>query len=412
MGFRVSNRSLAGVLVAGLALAGPLAGQSPAAQGPDPALVMPPRPMVGGNADSNDARAYVELATELIVKEPLAAANAFHWAQRLDPSSAAALYGRAVATILADDELVRARFEGARSDKARAAFRLADSLDARARLLDPFLHRVHDKLFLISYVARRNHIGNLGQALGAIESALGDMEPAVQGWYFYSTEQWKEALQRYADALRRGDDLAFILQRRAEIFQYTRQYDSAFQQLRQAIAEHEKREKSRVVWIYAPKALLEHQSGLLLERTGRAAEAREAYGRALLEDISYAPAHVRLAALALQAADTVAAAGEFVLAAQAAPLDAFRRYQCAYGLVLARKPADAIEHLRAAIALEPWFADPRFLLAKLADDGERYDEAVVQYRAFLERARERDPQRGFASRRLATLSARKAGGLR
>ena len=380
------------------------------AQDAPPAVAMPPRPMVGGGADSNDARSFIELATELLVKDPGGAARAFHWAQRLDPSSAAALYGRAVAMILADDELLRARFEGARSDRVKSAFRLADSLNARARLLDPFLHRVHDKLLLIFYVARRNHIGDLGQALGAIERALGSMEPEIQGWYFYSTEQWREALQRYADAVGRSDDPAFVYQRRAEIFQYSGQLDSALQQLGLAIAELTRRERARVVWLYAPKALLEHQTGLLMERAGRPADARDAYARALLEDISYAPAHVRLAALALQANDTAAAANEFVLAAQAAPVDAFRRYQCAYGLMLARRRPEAMEQLRAAIALEPWYADPRLLLARLADESERYDEALEQYNAFLDRARERDPQRAAVSRRASILSARPARG--
>ena len=121
--------------------------------------------------------------------------------------------------------------------------------------------------------------------------------------------------------------------------------------------------------------------------TGRMPEALARYADAPIEDLAFHPAHVRLAAMALAAGDTVAAADEFVLAAELAPTDAVVRYQCGCGLIVARRQAEAAEQLRAAVALEPWYAEPRLRLARLADDNELTTEAVTGYREFLARAR-------------------------
>ena len=371
---------------------------------PSAAQAPPPRPPLGGSADTNDAAAYLALGAELLVRDPSAARSAFWWAARIDPSAAAATYGLARAIVLASTDATRAVFDGPREDATRQLIRMSDSLDARAQGLDPFLFRAYDRLLLIYYVARRNGINDLSVAQGALERILGDMDAEVQGWYQYSTGRMPEALARYADALRRARDPAAIHRRRGEIYAMLRQPDSAVVELRTALAILRKAESGATSW-YEPKAMLEQQIGLLYERGGRLADARAAYGRALIEDLAFHPAHVRLAAMALAAGDTVAAANEFVLAAELAPTDAVVRYQCGYGLIVARRQAEAAEQLRAAVALEPWYAEPRLLLARLADDNELTTEAVTGYREFLARATTRHPQRLAVQRRLATLSA-------
>jgi len=64
---------------------------------------------------------------------------------------------------------------------------------------------------------------------------------------------------------------------------------------------------------------------VLLEQHDRVSEAREAYGRALQEDIAFYPAHVRLGLLALNAKDTSTAISELDLAAQVAGTEPYVR---------------------------------------------------------------------------------------
>ena len=102
-----------------------------------------------------------------------------------------------------------------------------------------------------------------------------------------------------------------------------------------------KRDKKELVYVYESKALVEHTIATVYQRMGNAAAAREAYGRALQEDLSYYPAHMQLAYMAIEVNDTTTALAEMDLAAQLRNDDASVRY--IYGATLAgvgrpRKP--------------------------------------------------------------------------
>ena len=64
--------------------------------------------------------------------------------------------------------------------------------------------------------------------------------------------------------------------------------------------------------MYESKALLEHSIGLVQQRLGNKSAAKEAFGRALQEDLSYFPAHVQLAYLALDGKDTTTLESQLV----------------------------------------------------------------------------------------------------
>src|SRR5207244_4015851 len=131
---------------------------------------------------------------------------------------------------------------------------------------------------------------------------------------------------------------------------------SAVAEFRSSLDEMRKKDKKDLVVFYDSKAAAEYSIAVLQEGAGDNAGAREAYGRALLEDLAYYPAHMRLGLLALGARDTATAVNELSLAAQLAPNEPHVRYLHAYGLIGAARYAEAAAELRKAIELEPYYA--------------------------------------------------------
>jgi tetratricopeptide (TPR) repeat protein len=232
---------------------------------------------------------------------------------------------------------------------------------------------------------------NAGDIQWAIEQYLRDAPPATRAYRAYTDGNFEEALRLYGQAIKsiRKDRSAGLRIDRAALFAQLGQSDSALAEYGVAIEALRDRDKKSVVYFYQSKALLEHSVGLLHQRGGRTDQAREAYGRALQEDLSYAPAHVQMAMLALEQKDTTTAVSELELATQLQANSATIRHLYGVTLQSVAKHREAEEQLRKAIALEPWFAAPHFALA--------------EYRAFLAMSAQRDPRREAAGIRIAKL---------
>jgi tetratricopeptide (TPR) repeat protein len=183
------------------------------------------------------------------------------------------------------------------------------------------------------------------------------------------------------------------------------QHDRAREEMARAIEDMRREDADDLVYLYESKAVLEHSVAAVHEKQARPDSAREAYGRALREDLAFHPAHVRLAALALAAGDTAAAVGEMDLAVQLAPEDGALRHDYAGLLISARKYPEAVEELKKAAELEPWFAAPRLLLGKIHDASGLRLETVRNYKDFLARASKADAQRAWTETRLAAIEA-------
>jgi tetratricopeptide (TPR) repeat protein len=158
------------------------------------------------------------------------------------------------------------------------------------------------------------------------------------------------------------------------------------------------------VYLYESKALMEHSIGMIHHRIGNLDAAKEAFGRALQEDLSYSPAHVQLGFLALESKDTVTALAELDLATQIRDDDPGLRYIYGYMLAIARKNAEAQEQLRKAIALDPVFALPHYVLAQVLEAQGSRPEAVTEYQQFLAMASRQDPRREEAEEALKVLT--------
>jgi tetratricopeptide (TPR) repeat protein len=182
------------------------------------------------------------------------------------------------------------------------------------------------------------------------------------------------------------------------------QLDSAVAELQLALTEMRSRDTKDLVFFYDSKALFEHTIATLLEQKGDLAGAREAYGKALQEDLSYYPAHMRLGLLALGEKDTTTALSELDLAVQIAGDEPFLRYVYGWALASANRSPEALEHLKKAVETEPYFALPHVVLGQVYERQGDGKNAQAAYAAFLARASQKDSQRPFATTRLREVT--------
>ncbi|MGH7568993.1 MAG: hypothetical protein ACREL9_08505 [Gemmatimonadales bacterium] len=294
---------------------------------------VPERPKLDAGADTNHAPTYYGYGLEVIETKPDEAAAAFYWATRLDPSWAQPLYARRIALLLSDRSLLFRYIRRPESPEARSV----DSLELRARMLNPFV--IRDLDFLLRSTASL----------------------WIQARRAASQHQFSEALDLYRMALSRyKNDAASILVERGHLFYVIGKDDSARVAMELALEHLREREAKEVVHSYESKAVLEHSIGMIHERKNNREAAREAYGRALQEDLGYYPAHVRLGMMALAAGDTVTALSELALAVE------IKRDEpvvlTIYGSILAQadKFEEAERSLGEAVELEPYYPAPHW----------------------------------------------------
>jgi len=191
----------------------------------------------------------------------------------------------------------------------------------------------------------------------------------------------------------------------AQLFYTTGAFDSSLVHLNAALDELRRRDADRLVRFYESKEFFEHAIGVIHELRGDLVAAREAYGRAMQEDLSYYPAHLRLGLLALAAGDTVQALQELNLAVEVAPAEGTLRVT--YGALLAQvgRLDEAVAHLRKAVELEPYYPLPYYVLGRLGESLRRRDQALDDYRAFLARASQRHSRRDEVIHRVTDLEA-------
>jgi tetratricopeptide (TPR) repeat protein len=293
-----------------------------------------------------------------------------------------------------------------------AEMRRVDALYYRAMTADPLFYRRYDALLFRTYLQEAFMAANR-RVRGAAESDrsemaywidvwLKDAGPAMRGWQAYSDGRLDAALRHYREALKgaRKEDRAGVHLDIARAFALTGNADSAVVHFQATLADLRARDAKRTVRWYDSKALLEQSIAVVHERAGQDSLAREAYGRALQEDLSYYPAHVRLGAMALARGDTATAVAELDLAVQVKGDDAALRYQYGAALAAVGRGAEAGTQLFKAVELEPFFAAPYYLLGRLHESYDMKDLATRHYQDFLARAAARDPLLADARSRL------------
>jgi Flp pilus assembly protein TadD len=383
---------------------------------------VPKRPRLEEGADTNSAAAYYDLGLERLRGERESdAADAFYWASRLAPDWADPLYARRVALLLSHPERLIPYMEGAKRAVESPEGRYLDSLRLRALELDPFVYEDLERDVVLRYVTElvlADWRGRLPPS--EFERLSRDVQQEVRlylrgeravwwrAWLAYAERRLDDATKLYGEALKKAgddahDDRSRLHAQRGRAFYLRGRLDSAQVEVRQAIEELRRRDESVTLRVYESKALLEHSLGVALEKAGDLAGAREAYGRALVEDLAFHPAHVRLAGLLAAAGDTAGARSEYELALSVAPDAAVPRALLANLHYAGGDYHAVVTTLEPLLEREPYWPEPYLVrglaLQRLGDTA----GAAVQYTRFLELAEAADERRAAVAQRLAAL---------
>jgi tetratricopeptide (TPR) repeat protein len=375
----------------------------------------PRRPALVAGADTNDARAYYTHGLSKLERDPEQAGDAFYWAVRINPTFADAYYARRCALLLTDRIRFQQYMEDDRGTLQSAEIKRIDSLYYFSLTINPFMYRGLDARLFRTYLlqvgddyARRNNLGP-GEVQYAINRLLMDASASFKAWRAYGDGRFTDALRLYAEAIKEAKFKAELRADRGRVFFQIGEPDSALTELTQALDELRKADKKDLVYVYESKALLEHSIALVHQRLGDKPAAKEAFARALEEDLSYFPAHVQLAYLALDAKDTTTALSELDLAVQIRGDDSVLRYIYGYALATSGKYHEAELQLRKAIEVNPVFAAPYHVLGLVLDGQGRGNEALVQFQTFLARASQSDSRRKEAEERVRELAIKNDG---
>jgi tetratricopeptide (TPR) repeat protein len=375
----------------------------------------PKRPRLHSDADTNNAATYYLHGVSVLSANPAEAADAFYWAARINPAWAYPLYARRVALLMSEPRRLVRYFRGSKGVMTSREVQYVDSLYLRALALDPFFHRGLEKKLVMTLIttlaedAVRREGGEVNRT--AIDywintSFMLSADPELKGWLAYSEGRFPAALQQYGVALKRARYKAPLRAERARMWVLEGTLDSALAELTAALSEARGREEKELVPVYESKALYEHSTAVIHEKKGNLGAAREAYGRALVEDLAYYPAHTRLAFLAFETGDTATALTELDLAVQLAPDDPMLRFVYGHVLAVSNRLDEAATQLNTAIEVDPHYAAPYYLLASVREVQGQNREALELWKAFVARASSTAPELADAKQRVAELSAR------
>jgi tetratricopeptide (TPR) repeat protein len=350
--------------------------------------VSPPRPLLSPEADTNDAGVYYLRGATTIAFLPDTAAAAFYWVTQIDPWRADAYYARSVAlmrTLWAPN-----RHAGMWLPKRKLReneIQVIDSLNRVAYELDPYTDRRFDHL--------------LGPPVGffVCDRARDAMSA---GLCFMQLGNFAESVQKLGAALKKDPKQISLHYVRAQAYFQLGHFDSAAAELGVLADSLGNRQEKELTAFYVSRATIYYAQGMAYTQLDDTASARSAYERALVEDLGFHMASVRLAGRALAMADTAAALNHLAHAVAVSPSDAPLRYY--YGLVLDhnKQAKEAEEQYRQAIEINPHFAPPYLHLGRLLE-GRDLGSAVASYDTFLMRSARSDTTRAWVMQRLRRL---------
>lgn len=362
---------------------------------------LPRRPALEANADTNDAQSYYLLAMDRVRRNPREAANAFYWANRLDPECAGCPYGRYAAQVLQDRERLIRYFIRRPGQRDSAAFRDLDSLRSRSLVMDPFLYRRLDAVLLRELA--RELAPEASERL--IEMVLMRADSFLAGLIQYGQGRFSEATYTWGELARGRPKNAYIRVERARAFFLQQRYDSARAQLVEGLTIARRQDADSIRFSYESKAAWEYSLGRIYQVMGQHDSARAAYERALVEDLSYAAAHVQLGLLHAARADTAAALREMARAVAVNDREYVPRLTYGWLLASAGRLDSAEVHVQRAAELEPWAARPRMLLGAVRDARGDAAGALTAFIEYLARAARSDEDLPTVRARVAELRA-------
>lgn len=337
-----------------------------------PALAQKPppaRPQLPVGADVNDWEVYFDAGAALFAGSPAEAEPYFYWASRLNPARAEPLFALWAAYWGQNGDRWRDYLQSTPRVMRMPAVMHADSLRFRAMVRNPFVHQ-----------------GLIYSVVDRLPGYWG-ADTETQAYLSYAAGDFPRALDRFTHALSRDSARTPMLWlARARTYAAMGRLDEASGDLTRLVGSMRAREQKRLVNQYDSKEFFQYGIGLLQMARRNYAAARDALSEALVEDMSYYPAHMALADVAMAQGDAQNGLREYAQAVELGGDDAVLRFRYGVALLAARQVDPAIEQLRAAIAAEPFFAEPYYHLgAALEAKGDRAG-ALAAYRGFLEHA--------------------------
>ena len=347
---------------------------------PAVAQKVPKRPELFAGADTNSWFTYYQDGLSNLRRRPELASADFYWAERLNPSAPEPLYAGWVAYWKKRPDRFVDYLEGKRFVTDSKEVQQVDSLRFKALKMNPMMYQgLWIQLF--------DDEGPLNMSL----------DPVMQGIVAYAHGNPKKAADRLGQAVKSKENRGYRYDRALALYQMA-EYDSAAHELQLLIDDMKTREEKKLVRMYESKQMYQYSIAVLMLAKGDTAAARDALGRALTEDLAFAPAHAQLAHLAAVTGDTATAIQELSQAVELDSTDAVSQYELGVHLMLQSRVGEAEAHLRRAIALEPYFAQPYFPLAYVLEFEEKKGEAAQMYLAFAARTPRMDEQRAAVAR--------------
>jgi Tfp pilus assembly protein PilF len=345
------------------------------AQTPQRADRMPPRPKLEADRDTNDWHSYYWHGIETLTTDADEASNSLFWAIRLDPSAPEPYHARALA-LLADEPRRLIEYMYGSEDVLRSKEgREADSLMHEALRRNPFMQSTLEQRLIRELFTR---ITGLSAAW-----MTKSHDPASEGFDAFNKGQMGIAATKLGEALTRRPDRLALRVLRAHALAMGGDGDSAIVELTRVVDEMQKHDQKKLVSIYDSKAQFLYEIGILHAERGRADAARDAFGRALVEDLSFYLAHARLAELALRQNDPSAAIAEYEQAVQLRPNEGTLRVDYGVALVAAKRLPEAEAQFRRATELEPFFAKAWFDLGATHELLGHVPQAALAYKTFI-----------------------------
>jgi hypothetical protein len=349
------------------------------------------RPQLTAQADTNDWEAYFDYAVSWLPTRPDRARLGFFWAQRLDPGRAEPLYGRWVAYWKGRskwwEEYVRESKSVANSPQVLQV----DSLYTQALLRNPFVAQTLTTLLYDD-----------------LPGTWGD-DRLTQAYLEYSAAKLSDAANDFAAVIRSNPRRYHWLRyNRALAFAGLERWDSAAVELNRLLDELRVRDTTSITHTYQSRELLLYGLGLLKLAQGDQAGGVSAIENALLENLSFFPAHAVLGQQAMQSRDTARGLLEFAQALELSHGDPWMRYRYGQALAQAARHREAAAQLDTVTQAEPLFAEPYLVLGTAREAAGEPDSARTAYERFVRLApRSATQEIAYAGRRLAVLAARK-----
>jgi tetratricopeptide (TPR) repeat protein len=349
-----------------------------------------PRPeLADSTADPNDAMAYYRLGDSVRRVLPGLADQAFYWALRLDPTFADAYLARW--TLLRQQFPWRAMPDGS----IRRLFAVepnaaiaTDSLAALAISYSPFLE------------------GTMDVPWWVMRESMSERDPATAGLRAYSVGDYRKAVDEWAKALRSEPRAMLLRIPRAYAWVRLNEADSAIDDLTKLVRRLETVQRDSAFARYYSKEFLYYAIGSLQASQQRYEEARAAFEQALVENLGFYMAHVRLAGTAAALSDTTTAITELQTAMLIRTDDPLALVFYASLLINAGRLTEAENHLRSALRADSDYALPHVFLGLAAEQRHDTTMARAEYGLYLARAPRNAKERGWASTHLNKLYSR------